>query len=154
MTKPTPSVSAGALALLVSLATTAPTLAGEADVIAATASQNAAGTWTVSATILHADTGWEHYADRFDVLAPDGTVLAERVLLHPHVNEQPFTRSGGPVDIQSRERVIVRAHMNRAGYGGEAFVGSVESGFVESDTADGVAPGLAEEPPLPDGCAF
>ena len=38
-------------------------------------------------------TGWEHYANKWDVVGPDDTILGTRVLLHPHVNEQPFTRS-------------------------------------------------------------
>ena len=38
-------------------------------------------------------------ANRFEVLAPDGTVLGTRVLLHPHVDEQPFTRSLSGVEI-------------------------------------------------------
>lgn len=85
--------------------------AGEADVIAATASQDIRGTWTVSATIQHADTGWEHYADRFDVLGPDGTVLGSRTLFHPHVEEQPFTRSLSSLSIPDDVDVItVRAH--------------------------------------------
>ena len=28
-------------------------------------------------TVRHADTGWDHYADKWDVVAPDGAVLAE-----------------------------------------------------------------------------
>lgn len=85
--------------------------AGEADVLAATASQTMRGTWTVSATILHADTGWDHYADRFDVLGPDGTVLGSRTLFHPHVDEQPFTRSLSSLSIPDDVGVItVRAH--------------------------------------------
>lgn len=85
--------------------------AGEADVTAATATQDIRGTWTVSATLLHADEGWDHYADRFDVLSPDGTVLGSRTLFHPHVNEQPFTRSLSSLSIPDDVDVItVRAH--------------------------------------------
>ncbi|MEQ8658530.1 MAG: hypothetical protein RIC24_14610 [Hyphomicrobiales bacterium] len=84
---------------------------GEADVIAATATQDIRGTWTVSATILHGDTGWEHYADRFDVLDEDGTVLGSRTLFHPHVDEQPFTRSLNALTIPDAVTTItVRAH--------------------------------------------
>ena len=50
-------------------------------------------TATISATVLSADTGWDKYADRWEVRAPDGRVLGERVLAHPHENEQPFTRA-------------------------------------------------------------
>ncbi|MEZ4559951.1 MAG: hypothetical protein R2854_26500 [Caldilineaceae bacterium] len=41
-----------------------------------------------------------------------------RVLLHPHVNEQPFTRSLGNVVIPADvDTVVVRAHTLVAGYG-------------------------------------
>lgn len=49
--------------------------------------------YQVSVTLLHADTGWDHYANRWDVLDEAGNLLGSRVLAHPHVNEQPFTRS-------------------------------------------------------------
>jgi hypothetical protein len=55
--------------------------------------------FAVSATVRSADTGWEKYADLWEVRGPDGTVLGERVLAHPHVDEQPFTRSVGGVEI-------------------------------------------------------
>ena len=51
------------------------------------------GMYQVSVTLEHADTGWDHYANRWDVLDQEGNVLGSRVLAHPHVNEQPFTRS-------------------------------------------------------------
>lgn len=47
----------------------------------------------VSVTLAHPDTGWDHYADGWRIEAEDGTVLGKRELLHPHVEEQPFTRS-------------------------------------------------------------
>ncbi len=90
-----------------------PAWAGQASVLGATAVANPNGSYTISTTIAHADTGWKHYADKFDVLAPDGTVLGTRVLYHPHVDEQPFTRSLGnlqaPVGVTT---VIVRASDN------------------------------------------
>ena len=73
-------------------------VAGCADVVAATI-DSSGDTYRLSATILSADTGWEKYADAWVVRAPDGTVLGTRVLAHPHVDEQPFTRSLGDVDI-------------------------------------------------------
>lgn len=50
-------------------------------------------TWRLEVTLSHPDTGWDHYADGWRVLAPDGTELGLRTLSHPHVEEQPFTRS-------------------------------------------------------------
>lgn len=93
--------------------------AGEADVVDATARQASDGAWTITATILHADEGWVHFADAFEVLAPDGTVLGVRTLAHPHVEEQPFTRSLTGVVIPSDVTTVrIRAHDNVHGYGG------------------------------------
>ena len=93
--------------------------AGEADVVSAVATQEAAGTWRFDVTVAHADEGWDHYADQWDVLAPDGTVLGTRVLFHPHVEEQPFTRSlSGVVVPASVTTVTVRARDSVHGYGG------------------------------------
>ena len=93
--------------------------AGKADVVAVEAVQESAGTWRFDVTVAHADEGWEHYADKWEVVAPDGTVLGTRVLLHPHETEQPFTRSLGGVAIpEGIERVIVRAHDSVHGLGG------------------------------------
>jgi hypothetical protein len=85
-----------------------------------------AGAWTFHVTVQHPDTGWEDYADGWDVLIPDGTVLKPdssspftRLLLHPHVGEQPFTRSQSGIVIPSGvTQVRVRAHDLVDGYGG------------------------------------
>ena len=80
------------------------------------------GGWTFRVTVRHADTGWDHYADGWTVFAPDGTELGYRELLHPHVDEQPFTRSLGGVEIPDGvESVVIRAHDNVHGWG-EDFV--------------------------------
>ena len=95
--------------------------AGDAEVVDARASQSG-GTWIFVVTVLHPDTGWDHYADKWDVMAPDGTVLGTRVLLHPHETEQPFTRSLGGVEIPDGiEEVLIRAHDNVDGYGETVF---------------------------------
>lgn len=93
--------------------------AGEADVLAAEVTAVKGGHYRFDVTVRHADEGWEHYADRWEVLAPDGTVLATRVLRHPHVQDQPFTRSLPAVAIPEEvRRVIVRAHDSVHGLGG------------------------------------
>ena len=56
-------------------------------------------TWTFDVTVRHPDTGWDHYADGWRVLDMDGAELGMRVLHHPHVDEQPFTRSLSGVAI-------------------------------------------------------
>ena len=57
------------------------------------------GTWTFDVTIQHGDTGWEDYADGWRVLDAQGNQLGYRKLAHPHVEEQPFTRSLSGVRI-------------------------------------------------------
>lgn len=49
--------------------------------------------WNFDVTLEHPDTGWDHYADGWEIVGADGTVFGTRTLHHPHVNEQPFTRS-------------------------------------------------------------
>ncbi|MEM8980549.1 MAG: hypothetical protein AAGD04_13765 [Pseudomonadota bacterium] len=68
-------------------------------------------------TLSHADTGWDHYADAWEVRLEDGTVLGTRTLLHPHVNEQPFTRSlGGVVVPKGQDTVLIFAHDSQHGW--------------------------------------
>jgi len=93
--------------------------AGEADVLAAEATALEGGRYRFDVTVRHADEGWKHYADRWELLAPDGTVLATRVLRHPHVEDQPFTRSLPAVTLpEDTRQVTVRAHDSVHGLGG------------------------------------
>ncbi|RUS60078.1 hypothetical protein EGN72_11535 [Pseudorhodobacter sp. E13] len=86
-----------------------PTLADPPVIEAATATPSGAA-WRFDVTLRHPDTGWDHYADAWEVLAPDGTSLGLRVLLHPHENEQPFTRSLNGVAIPAGlDHVMIRA---------------------------------------------
>ena len=71
----------------------------DSPVIEAVEAQKNGSTWRFSVTLSHPDTGWDHYADGWDVRAPDGRVLGTRPLAHPHVNEQPFTRSQSGIVI-------------------------------------------------------
>ncbi|NNU79164.1 hypothetical protein HMH01_01820 [Halovulum dunhuangense] len=76
--------------------------------------------WRFDVTVEHADTGWEHYVDGWTVHLPDGTMLGARDLLHPHVAEQPFTRSLFDVVIpEGTTEVILRANDNLHGQSAE-----------------------------------
>jgi hypothetical protein len=67
--------------------------------------------WSARVTLKHGDTGWDHYADGWRVVSPDGEVLGHRTLHHPHVNEQPFTRGLSGITIPARlDEVVVEAH--------------------------------------------
>ncbi len=93
--------------------------AGEADVVDVRYEQSSDGSYTFHVTVRHDDAGWDHYADKWQVIGPDGTVLGERVLLHPHETEQPFTRSQSGIQIpEGVPEVTVRAHDTAHGFGG------------------------------------
>ncbi len=101
------------------LCAAAPAHADPATVEAVEARPGAAG-WTVSVTLRHADTGWDDYADGWRVEAPDGTVLGTRELLHPHVDEQPFTRSLSGVAIpEGLAELRIRARTSVSGWAEE-----------------------------------
>ncbi len=118
--------------------------AANADVTQVRAVEGTDGTWTFYVTVAHPDTGWEDYADGWDVVLPDGTVVKPnpddpftRLLLHPHVDEQPFTRSQrGIVIPEGVTQVTVRAHDIVAGWGGQT---------VTVDLAAASGPGFTVE---------
>jgi hypothetical protein len=95
---------------------------GCADVIEVEVEETADGIFTIAATVSSADTGWDKYADAWEVRAPDGTVLGTRELLHPHVDEQPFTRNLTGVEIPAgTETITVAARDSVEGFCGEPF---------------------------------
>jgi len=95
--------------------------ADEADVVNVTIESLGDGKFRINATVAHADTGWDHYANRWDVLDETGQVIGVRELAHPHENEQPFTRSVR-VDIPlTVKRITVRANDSVHDTGGKLF---------------------------------
>ena len=97
-----------------------PASAGEADVVAAKVTKSQPGVYRFDVTVAHGDKGWEHYANKWEVIAPDGRVLGTRVLAHPHDHEQPFTRSLPGVRIPSGVgSVTIRAYDLVHGEGGK-----------------------------------
>jgi hypothetical protein len=93
--------------------------AGEAAVVDARLTPSGDGTWRADVTVEHADEGWDHYADAFELVAPDGAVLGTRTLLHPHEHEQPFTRSLSGIMIPDDvAEIVIRAHDSVHDYGG------------------------------------
>lgn len=83
---------------------------------------------TISATVSSADTGWDKYADAWEVRTVEGEVLGVRELAHPHENEQPFTRSLSGVSIpESETEVVLAARDSVEGWCGETFAIEVPS---------------------------
>jgi len=95
--------------------------AGGVEIISAIANAAGNGRYHIQVTLRHTDSGWEHYANAWRVLAPDGSILGERRLLHPHVDEQPFTR-GLTITIPDEvTEVEIEAQDSRHGIGRQRF---------------------------------
>jgi len=95
------------LALFISTVFTAN--AGEAQVVKVEIRALGGDEYRIDTTLEHADTGWDHYADAWLVFDEQGKLLGERVLYHPHVNEQPFTRSLTVKIPASVKTIIIKA---------------------------------------------
>lgn len=96
--------------------------AGEADIIDVVVLRLEDETYRFDVTVNHSDEGWDHYADRWEIIGPDNTVLGTRTLFHPHVGEQPFTRSLSGIKIpKGISQVVVRAHDSIHEYGGRSI---------------------------------
>ncbi len=130
----------------------APTTYADVDHVLATGNP---GAYRLAVTVYSPDQDCDTYADWWEVVTPEGELLYRRILGHSHAQEQPFQRSGGPIEVRPDQQVIVRAHMNDSGYGGRAMTGSVTGGFKPAPdiTAD-FAQALAEADPRPTDCLF
>lgn len=116
MTLPTHLKWLGFASLCLIVGVAGPALAGQVEIVR-TAFVLRGGAWHVSTTLRHGDTGWEHYADAWRVVNEKGDVLGTRTLFHPHVDEQPFTRSqSGIVIAKDTHIVFVEAHDKQHGW--------------------------------------
>ena len=112
------------------------------------------GAYTLAVTVLSPDSGCETYANWWEVVSPEGTLLYRRILAHSHVDEQPFTRSGGPIAIEANQPIIVRVHMHPTGYSLLAMKGSPSEGFTAEVLPASFGTALADAEPQPNECAF
>ena len=105
------------LILAALLVPTTPAFGGEPVIEDVAVTRTGAETYRFSVTIRHPDTGWDHYADGWRILDMEGNELGMRVLAHPHVDEQPFTRSLSGVSIpQGARQVQVQARDTPGGW--------------------------------------
>ena len=102
---------------LASLAAPVPQARADAPQVVSAQAQRAGMGWRVDVTLQHPDTGWDHYADGWRIEDEAGNTLARRELMHPHVEEQPFTRSLFNVMLPDGIKAIwVRAHCSKSGW--------------------------------------
>lgn len=93
--------------------------AGEADVIAAEVKHVGGKFYRFNVTVHHNDQSWEHFAKAWEVLDMHGNIIGARILLHPHINEQTFTRSHTVVIPENINQVTIRAYDLVHRYGGK-----------------------------------
>lgn len=99
--------------------------AGEADVLQVKIEKTGDGYLNVYTTVQHDDEGFEHYADRWEILDMEGNLLDTRILMHPH-SAEPFTRSILRARLpKGIKKISVRAHDNVHGYGGQIVEAAV-----------------------------
>ncbi|VAW69974.1 hypothetical protein MNBD_GAMMA09-1701 [hydrothermal vent metagenome] len=85
--------------------------AGKAQVEQVVADCNEERICNFDVSIRHADEGWTHFANGWEILTPQGELLGRRVLAHPHVKEQPFTRSLRNIKIPAAvDSVVILAY--------------------------------------------
>jgi hypothetical protein len=96
--------------------------------------------WAVNVTLQHSDEGWDHYADNWRVVDAQGNVLGDRVLFHPHVNEQPFTRGINRVQIPAEvTNVYIEAHDKDHGWSAKRLqvdLTKAKSGHIRVNASD------------------
>ena len=110
--------------------------------------------YTFAVTVSSPDTGCDSYADWWEIITLDGELLERRILLHSHVEEQPFTRTIDSVAVLPEQKVIVRVHTSNDGYSSFAQQGTVSSGFTATTLPEEFAANLESVEPLPQNCAF
>ena len=128
-----------------------PSNTAKANITAVTAQGNESN-YTFHVTIKSDETGCEQYADWWEILKADGTLVYRRILAHSHPDDQPFTRSGEPVKVTQNETLYIRAHMNKLGYVGDVFTGNVADGFTKAENLPNFSQNIDEQEPLPSGC--
>lgn len=100
--------------MLLSILFSASVYAQPPQVVKADASLKSNQLFDIAVTIRHSDTGWEHYASEWVVEDGEGKEIAKRTLYHPHVNEQPFTRSIRDVLIPAdANKITIKAKCNK-----------------------------------------
>ncbi|MGI8575126.1 MAG: hypothetical protein ACR2MA_07225 [Egibacteraceae bacterium] len=89
------------------------------EVVDATLEPAVDGAYDLEVTISSPYDSQERYADGWRVLDQQGDVLGTHELLHPHQNEQPFTRSQTGLGLPAgTEQIVVEGRDSVNGYGG------------------------------------
>ncbi len=132
----------------------APDAPGAAPRVTSVAVTGSPGAYRFDVTLSTQDTGCSHYANWWEVTTLSEQLVYRRILAHSHVDEQPFSRSGGPIDVGPKDGIVVRLHMNDTGYATAAMQGSAAAGLTPTTLDSGFGEKLKSHDPQPNGCAF
>lgn len=110
--------------------------------------------YSFAVSISSPDTGCDRYANWWEVITPQGYLIYRRILMHSHVKDQPFMRTGGEIKVLPDQKIIIRVHMFPDGYSVNALSGTVENGFQSEELPLDFNLNLARSIPLPTHCAF
>ena len=92
------------------------------DVLDVDVTIESSGTYRFDVTMSSPYDSVERYADAWRVVGHDGTVYGERILLHDHATEQPFTRSLANVSVPDGvDTVIIEGRDLVYGWGGDTI---------------------------------
>ena len=92
------------------------------DVVAAKVQARIADRFDFDVTVSSPYDTAQRYADAFRVMHKDGSVYAQRLLLHDHAGEQPFTRDLYGVRVPRGVRsVVIQARDQQHGWGGKTL---------------------------------
>ena len=70
----------------------------------------------INVTIKHNDSSWKHYVNKYEIYAKNNKI-ATRILYHPHIHEQPFTRSKSGFQIpKNTTSITIKAYDLVDGY--------------------------------------
>ncbi len=80
------------------------------------------GRFTLSVTMEHHDTGWDHFADGVQVELPDGTDLTYRALSHPHLDSDRIEATIAGVSVpQGVDHVVLLTRCSLVGWSAEPY---------------------------------
>ncbi len=132
----------------------------EGAVVLKVESDNSPSPNILAAEIDSPDEDCDQYADWWEVLAPDGTLIQRQVIAKPHPDDQSFTSEMKLTQaLNPTQTVLIRAHFHgsyddegRSGYTDQALRGSVARGFRLVRPSSQFAAWLDDEGEQPPEC--
>gem|GEM_PF-637244 len=140
-----------------------PTLIDGAVVLRVAKSGNP-GDYTLEVTLKSLDQSCDYHASWWEVITPDGKLLARKVLDTIHRDKQLFTSQLSSINIAADQDVLIRAYYQGSygsdldsgyalsGYTDQALHGSIKNGFKSVRLSPDFARWLEKDDPQPERC--